>query len=58
MEDRGETWPLKQLETATQANPIVDGKEVITLASNNYLDLTNDPCLRDSPRSRSSATES
>lgn len=43
MEQRGETWVLRQLETATQANPTVEGKEVIMLASNNYLDLASDP---------------
>jgi len=43
MEERGETWVLRQLETASQANPTVEGQEVIMLASNNYLDLANDP---------------
>jgi glycine C-acetyltransferase len=47
MEERGETWVLRQLETATQANPTVEGKEVIMLASNNYLDLANDPRIAD-----------
>ncbi|RQG94163.1 aminotransferase class I/II-fold pyridoxal phosphate-dependent enzyme [Natrarchaeobius chitinivorans] len=47
MDDRGETWPLNQLETATQARPTVEGREVIMLASNNYLDLANDPRLQE-----------
>jgi glycine C-acetyltransferase len=47
MRERGETWTLRQLETASQANPTVEGKEVIMLASNNYLDLANDPRLRE-----------
>jgi len=47
MDERGETWPLKQLETASQARPIVEGREVIMLASNNYLDLANDDRLRE-----------
>ncbi len=47
MEERGETWVLRQLETATQANPTVEGQEVIMLASNNYLDLASDPRVAD-----------
>ncbi|PSP82220.1 8-amino-7-oxononanoate synthase [Halobacteriales archaeon QS_1_68_17] len=47
MEQRGETWVLRQLETATQANPTVEGQEVIMLASNNYLDLANDSRIRE-----------
>jgi len=47
LRERGETWPLKQLETASQARPIVEGEERIMLASNNYLDLANDPRLRE-----------
>jgi len=50
MDDRGETWPLRQLETASQANPVVEGREVIMLASNNYLDLANDPRLREAAK--------
>jgi glycine C-acetyltransferase len=47
MEQRGETWVLRQLESATQANPTVEGQEVIMLASNNYLDLANDSRIRE-----------
>ncbi|SNR71739.1 aminotransferase class I/II-fold pyridoxal phosphate-dependent enzyme [Halorubrum vacuolatum] len=47
LREQGETWPLNQLETASQARPIVEGQEVIMLASNNYLDLANDQRLRD-----------
>lgn len=46
MEERGETWTLRQLETASKPDPVVEGKDVIMLASNNYLDLANDPRLR------------
>ena len=46
MDERGEAWPLKQLQTASQARPVVEGREVIMLASNNYLDLANDSRLR------------
>jgi len=47
MEERGETWTLRQLETASKPDPVVEGKDVIMLASNNYLDLANDPRLRE-----------
>ncbi|QCC49427.1 aminotransferase class I/II-fold pyridoxal phosphate-dependent enzyme (plasmid) [Halobellus limi] len=47
MDEQGETWPLKQLETASRARPVVEGREVIMLASNNYLDLANDVRLRE-----------
>jgi len=47
MDERGETWTLRQLETASKPNPVVEGKDVIMLASNNYLDLANDPRLRE-----------
>jgi glycine C-acetyltransferase len=50
MEERGETWTLRQLETASKPEPVVEGKNVIMLASNNYLDLANDPRLREAAR--------
>mgnify|MGYP000518941259 FL=1 len=50
MEQRGETWTLRQLETASKAHPVVEGRDVIMLASNNYLDLANDPRLREAAR--------
>lgn len=50
MEERGETWTLRQLETASRARPVVEGEEVIMLASNNYLDLANDQRLREAAK--------
>ena len=47
MEQRGETWTLRQLETASKAHPVVEGRDVIMLASDNYLNLANDPRLRE-----------
>lgn len=47
MDDRGETWPLRTLETPTKPNVVVEGREAVMLASNNYLDLANDPRLRE-----------
>ena len=47
MDERGETWTLRQLETASKARPVVEGRDVIMLASNNYLNLANDPRLRE-----------
>jgi len=50
MEARGETWTLRQLETASRARPVVEGQDVIMLASNNYLDLANDQRLREAAK--------
>ncbi len=47
MVERGEVWDLRTLETPTKPHVIVEGREVIMLASNNYLDLANDPRLRE-----------
>jgi len=47
MAERGETWTLQPLETPSQSHVIVDGKEAIMLAANNYLDLANDPRLKE-----------
>jgi glycine C-acetyltransferase len=50
MEERGETWTLRQLESASKADAVVEGKDVVMLASNNYLDLANDSRLREAAR--------
>jgi len=46
MERRGETWDLRRLQSPSQPHATVEGTDVIMLASNNYLDLANDPRLR------------
>ena len=38
-------WKLRQLESGSLPHSIVDGKEVIMLCSNNYLNLSNHPRL-------------
>ena len=50
MKERGEVWPLRTLETPTQPHVTVEGKEAIMLASNNYLDLANDPRLKEAAK--------
>lgn len=44
--DRGEFWEIKRLMTPAGPRAIVEGREVIVLASNNYLNLANDPRLK------------
>lgn len=50
MKERGETWELQTLQSPSQAHSIVEGEDVIMLASNNYLDLANDPRLKNAAR--------
>lgn len=38
-------WKLRILETGSKPHSVVDGKEVIMLCSNNYLNLSNHPRL-------------
>ncbi len=38
-------WKLRILETGSQPHSVVDGKEVLMLCSNNYLNLSNHPKL-------------
>ena len=38
-------WKLRILESGSQPHSVVDGKEVIMLCSNNYLNLSNHPRL-------------
>ena len=38
-------WKLRILESGSTPHSIVDGKEVIMLCSNNYLNLSNHPKL-------------
>ena len=43
MEEREETWELLRLNGPTGPHTMVEGSEVIMFASNNYLNLANDP---------------
>ena len=38
-------WKLRNLESGSAPHSVVDGKEVIMLCSNNYLNLSNHPRL-------------
>ena len=44
--ERGETWELLRLMGPTGPRAIVEGREMIVLASNNYLNLANDPRIK------------
>ena len=44
--ERGEYWEIKKLLSPAGPRAVVEGKEVIVLASNNYLNLANDPRLK------------
>jgi len=44
--ERGETWTLLKLMGPTGPRAIVEGREMIVLASNNYLNLANDPRIK------------
>lgn len=44
--ERGEYWEIKKLLSPAGPRAVVEGREVIVLASNNYLNLANDPRLK------------
>ncbi|HEW63926.1 aminotransferase class I/II-fold pyridoxal phosphate-dependent enzyme [Fervidicoccus fontis] len=44
--ERGEYWEIKKLMGPTGPHAIVEGKEVIMFATNNYLNLANDQRLK------------
>lgn len=44
--ERGEIWEIKRLATPAGPRAVVEGREVVVLASNNYLNLANDPRLK------------
>lgn len=50
MRDRNETWNLQRLQSPTGPHANVEGKDVIMLASNNYLDLANDSRMRNAAK--------
>lgn len=45
--DKELDWKLRVLEGPSQPHCVVDGKEVLMLCSNNYLNLSNHPRLRE-----------
>jgi len=45
--ERGETWTIRNLNGPSQPHVVVEGKKCIMLASNNYLNLANDPRLKE-----------
>ena len=47
MKERGETWTIRSLDGPSQPHVSVEGKKCIMLASNNYLNLANDPRLKE-----------
>ncbi|NPA47949.1 MAG: aminotransferase class I/II-fold pyridoxal phosphate-dependent enzyme [Thermococci archaeon] len=47
MQERGEVWELRRLNGPTGPRAIVEGREMIVFASNNYLNLAGDPRLRE-----------
>lgn len=50
MLERGETWTIRDLNGPSQPHVVVEGKKCIMLASNNYLNLANDPRLREAAK--------
>ncbi|HEX17609.1 MAG TPA: aminotransferase class I/II-fold pyridoxal phosphate-dependent enzyme [Thermoplasmatales archaeon] len=47
MERQGLTWVIKSLNGPSEPHVIVEGKPCLMLASNNYLNLANDPRLKE-----------
>ncbi len=47
MEKQGLTWTIRSLNGPSQTHVTVEGKKCLMLASNNYLDLANDPRLKE-----------
>ena len=48
MEKQGLTWVIKSLNGPSEPHVVVGGKKCLMLASNNYLNLANDPRLKES----------
>jgi glycine C-acetyltransferase len=46
MIERGEIWEIRRLNGPTGPRALVNGREMIILSSNNYLNLANDPRLK------------
>lgn len=47
LQERGETWELNKLQSPSKPHVTVEGEEMIMMAANNYLDLANDPRLKE-----------
>ncbi|HDD57426.1 MAG TPA: glycine C-acetyltransferase [Thermoplasmatales archaeon] len=47
MEKQGLTWVIKSLNGPSEPHVVVEGKKCLMLASNNYLNLANDPRLKE-----------
>ena len=47
MERQGLTWVIKSLNGPSEPRVVVEGKPCLMLASNNYLNLANDPRLKE-----------
>jgi len=50
LEAAGLNWKLRTLEGSSASHCVVDGKKVIMLCSNNYLNLTNHPKLKEAAK--------
>ena len=50
LEAAGLNWKLRTLEGSSAPRCVVDGKKVIMLCSNNYLNLTNHPKLKEAAK--------
>jgi len=50
LETAGLNWKLRTLEGSSAPRCVVDGKKVIMLCSNNYLNLTNHPKLKEAAK--------
>ena len=46
IKNEGREWVHRKLETASDVHVVVDGKELLMLCSNNYLNLSNHPHLK------------
>lgn len=47
MEEQGLTWVIRSLNGPSEPHVVVEGKKCLMLASNNYLNLANDPRLKE-----------
>jgi len=50
LEAAGLNWKLRTLQGNSAPHCVVDGKKVIMLCSNNYLNLTNHPRLKEAAK--------
>ena len=50
LEKSGLDWKLRTLQGSSAPHCVVDGKDVLMLCSNNYLNLTNHPKLKEAAK--------